>query len=782
MKSLQKRRAIFVAALLYVLTLVIRLHEISISVPKPDEVHWQWRSHVVYERLLHDDAVHATTHLGHPGIVPALIMGGGQILAEVYNETFALTSSDYQYIDLMTAARCANAVVSSLVVPFVYLAGMLLLGAQASFFAACLLLLDPLHIAASRMAHLDSVLTLLVTATYFFYVLSLTRESLRLKGLAAIFWGLSIATKPTAVSLLAVFFVTRYAWVTYQRYLSNGGSFKFSFKLSDFVRWSDFWFVIIAHITFACLYTRLWDHFSDYHNRLAIKSRLADIVYRVGHGLFPYRYLVVALLVIVLMLPYFFRKRVLLLQRFANAYLNISALIVAGVITLTFYPAVIENIVRFWCWVFGLSNEHHKAYGIDWEPQPYGYLSLYLSRLTDLDLFLIVLTFCILLYQIFGKRLVTPLAKAKVLQVLLLITTVVLWTVPLSFSAKQTFRYVLPVLPLLYLFSSYGVVTSIGFLKRKAAHSPLLKPAATSFSFLFSFLILGSQAYATVSYYPHYELCFSNVSGGLKQAQQRHMVLPSAGEKELVEFLVSQVKETKTKVTIGVMGEANALAYYVRFHHPELFPLINFVPLSRSPFSYPYILALGSMVEKLPDYLSGETAAFEKKYSYSFKGTELYSLYQVSQPSFEHGYQVPLHLASFATGKHSRYDVTMPVGKDSLNRGNLVFLVDPVRHSKGFPFFGFETPVTKGSYEITYTLGLPNDIAVDAALPPEKFVARIEFGSCQRIVQLAELNNQQLTDVTVNCDIAKDSKAQLRVYWFGNVPMILSGVNIKAAG
>lgn len=780
---LKSKRAVFFSCLLYLFALAIRLHEISVSVPKPDEVHWQWRSHVVYERLLGADVAHATTHLGHPGIVPALVMGGGQMLSEIYNKAFNLTLDDPYYIDLMTAARIANAVVSSLIIPFLYLSGMFLLGSRVALLAACLLLLDPFHISSSRMAHLDSILTLLVTATYFFYVLSLKNDRLSLKFIAAIFWGLSIATKPTAVSLIVVFFVTRYLWITYQRYVANHEKFVFSFQLSDFVRWSDFWFVIVAHVTFASIYTRLWDHFSDYHNRLAIQSRFADIAYRVGSGLYPHRYLVLFSVFVALFIPFYFSRRFQLLARFRGAYLNLSALIIAGVISLSFFPAVIENLFRFWTWVFGLSKEHHKAYGIEWQPQDYGYLSLYWARLTDLDLLLIVLTFFVIAIQVCNKRRLAKKTKENILNITLLFLTIILWTLPLSVSSKQTFRYVLPILPLLYLFSSYGIVILIQCVQRSFLRLGSFKWLAHVISFLLCLLVVGSQAYATVSNYPHYELSFSTISGGLSGAHQRQIIIPSAGEKELIELLVARVKKTKEKVTVGVLGEANALAYFARFHYPDLNGLLNFVPLTKSPFTYSHIAALGTMVDKLPLYLGSESTAFKIVKSYRYKGTELYSLFEVSRPNYKKRYLVPIPLVLSATGKHSRYNGTAPVTSSEVkNRGELVFLVDPQQHRKGFPFFGFETPVLKGDYEVRYTLGIPSNIAVADSLPPEKFVIRIEFGSCQRIVQLSELSNQKLSDISFNCKIAKDSKVQLRAYWFGQVPLIIAGAAIQEIG
>src|SRR5690606_30681255 len=109
-----------------------------------------------------------------------------------------------------------------------------------------------------------------------------------------------------------------------------------------------------------------------------------------------------------------------------------------------------ENIVRFWTWVFGLSGEKHVSFA-NTVVSPPGYLQLFLTELPEIVLVGILLSFLLVVWKVLsGKIDVTTVLLVSVAG------TVVAWLGMLSMSEKQTWRYALPVVPLMYLFAGGG--------------------------------------------------------------------------------------------------------------------------------------------------------------------------------------------------------------------------------------------------------------------------------------------------------------------------------------
>jgi 4-amino-4-deoxy-L-arabinose transferase-like glycosyltransferase len=176
------------ALALFFVAASVRLHDLGHPSLSTDEVRWIERGDELVARLERGEFRRATVHLDHPGIPTALTAGIAHRLG--------LRAS----LDPVAALRLPFALAGALLPPFLFLASKPLWGVPAAATAAVLLALEPRHVAASRMVHLDISFS-------WFYLLALwaffhSREGNRRLGLfAAVSLALAQATRTSAVLL-----------------------------------------------------------------------------------------------------------------------------------------------------------------------------------------------------------------------------------------------------------------------------------------------------------------------------------------------------------------------------------------------------------------------------------------------------------------------------------------------------------------------------------------------------------------------------------------------------
>ena len=364
-------------------------------------------------------------------------MGAGQVLGSAVGAT-AFQSS-----------RTAIVLVSSLIMPLLFFVAEILFDRRTAIFAALFLALEPQHLGYSQMAHLDAVQTVLVFVTIACYLHAVERRSVFTKIIAGLFWGLSVATKPTAAALIPGFI----AFKVIRNFLrpARGDTGE-----RAIVSWSDVGAITVGHVVFAAIYTRLWVHDSDYLHRLEIRSRLADVLFALGDWL-QSEQIIVALAAIAgtILAIVAYRRRLWRRRRCLLRNLSLRARNDPGA-----RPQVIENLVRFWTWTSGLSTTKHRAFGHVFESPPYGYLGLFFSRATEVMLLGLVLALVFSLRSIRGR-------DSQLILSLLVIS--VLWLLPLEISPKKTWRYALPIVPLLWLSASWGFVRFLDALREDGA-------------------------------------------------------------------------------------------------------------------------------------------------------------------------------------------------------------------------------------------------------------------------------------------------------------------------
>ncbi|MCB0321929.1 MAG: glycosyltransferase family 39 protein [Bdellovibrionales bacterium] len=747
-----RRRGVVVvlSVLLLFLALLFRLPALRDDGPQADEIHWKSRSAQTLALLKQGDFASFTKHLTHPGVPPAIVMGVGQFLANRYNRANDLELGDPGFADRLVGARAANAFVSAFAAPAVFLLFLVPLGTTPALLAGLLLALDPHHIGLSRQAHLDSILTLCVLLTVGTYVHAVRLRRLSLKLLAGFFWGLAILTKPTALAVLPALAAYKLVRVLLVSKDTDKGE-------RTIVSLSDVFAALVGQATFVLLYNRMWYHDSDYRIRLGIKSKLADGVYAVGSFLQATPLVPLALLAGLGIATYALRRK----GKALAVLLPVSALLASIVLALTLVPQVLENIIRFWLWVVGLSREKHVGYGITWPAPEGGYLELYLNELPLLCLAGVVLAtiFCLWdLRSIRGLR-----TRERMALVVYLPVFVVLWTFPLSISDKQTIRYVMPAVPMVYLLSGFGFVRLLKSLLQRVSEQRGLVTAPPRAFVAYAACLVGFQGYLDAKWAPDFNLFYNQLSDGLQGAVERGTGLSLAGTADVVNFLAAKEPFAKGQpLLVMTAGDPQVLQYQARRVG---------LPTSKVRFIGVQPLHSADYLVSFPQFrkhmLAEESLELTKQqpvFSYEREGASLVTVHQIPVPRYNGDFHVKARRTRRQVGRSDAFV------EDAVS-------VLPGRDARGYMLFALNPPLPPDAYRAKFQLQLPSTASL-GGLQPERYAVRLDFGRCERVVTLGELSGEPAS-FDVSCDFQDNVRPQLRIYWFGNVPTTFLAVDIE---
>lgn len=707
--------------------LFIRLYGISDPAPQPDERNWLSRSHKVLFKFK-TELLDSTSHLGHPGLPPTMIMVAAQVVAHEFNSIFNLESGSKYYLDDLTASRMALATTSALIVPiFVWFAAPLL-GLTWAALAALLLAFDPVLTGCARMAHIDATLTLLVTLTVLSYLYALKSGKLSWKIIAGVFWGLSILVKPTPIALIPALFIYKFLYLR-----------KSEQPKEPLFAWSDVAVLLTGQLVMILLWTRYWYHYSAFKYQLHVRSVLATNFYNWGVGL--QQHLALILIAVALLLALFLYMKRAGGWRYHAAIL---ALLLAGfLITATFIPQVYENLIRYWTWVLGLSGIKHESFGYSIDRHEWGYLDVLVSH------FNLVLLAGLLLGIFFTlKMFITRSNKNRDLYFLCLVISLI-WIVLLNVSSKQTWRYALPVSPFIYLIIAVGF--SSLFVKGSRINRVQLP---------FVVLVVASQLYSSLSFYPYYEMYFNDLTGGVNGALRRDYSIPLTGQNEVIDHLVERLGDNKDSVLISTFGDETTLEYTAARRHPDKHKLLNFGYFR--PETADYLLKFKT-IRNDPGSEWSSTTSKTPIFTFNAQGLELLSLYKVPLQKLDGIYSFDLNNGGRNTGKlineSGQYMLEALAGADS----------------KGFLFYSHGIRIPAGSYKITFELMNLSPNALKTLL-----AAKIQFGTrCDKQLAVADLKPSIPTKFELECNYDKENRISPRVYWNGNVALRILGISIR---
>lgn len=782
----------WVAFVLYILAFSIRVIGAPSLEPQADELHWRMRSYKIIERLRTPDAddkklsflqrlARFSDHLGHPGIPPAIVMATGEYIGDSINKARGLKFENDGYIDHLMSARIANCLVSSLVVPLLFVLGSYCVGFESALLGACLFLFYPYHIGLSRMAHLDAIMTLFVTLSVLCFA-RLEQKQLEKHSrgwfkfwlCASVSWGLAIATKPTAAALIGGYVLYRCVrWLIRLKADANSAFWV--------ITWTDVWAVIVGQVVLCAISTRFWSHPSQYITRLKVSSSLADYVYRFGTTLGSLKlgtYLLsIALLSLLAYCIYALRKlratEALKIRRYAilRHVMMIGSIVILLLLSTLLFPQIVENLIRFWTWAMGLSSTEHVAYGRTVQPPAYGYAAIVMKRIPLLILFgLLAAIICIC------SRKFPIEHRNKTLAFMILVFSVsMMWLLILGVSSKQTMRYAAPLMPIIYLIAASGLVAMCRF--------------AGKFSRGIEVCLVVGYGISSLSWSPHFLLYHNYLFGGLSGAALSGEELPFAGQTEIIKELHALAKKSGEKLRVKVVGDVNTLRETYRRLYPSESKMLLF-PVDRGPSWGHIVVDFTSFFKQHNNVIRKEIATdlAEPLMNYSFHGVELAKVVRMKLNDFS----TPVVFPSERFSKH----VGSFIVDDAKNANSAqVIYATPARDEKGYIATGILIVVPPGTYEIRPRLLLKqnintiNQIATDQTVQNQvdietanrnTVVAKFDISSnCLRDITSEELSTEVFKETPLVCTIAKERIIHLDLFWFGQTPIEFDGVTMQ---
>lgn len=736
-------RRLWLSCALYLLALLLKLPGIDSLDIRPDETKWMQRS----SRIITNwelQPLSLTTHLGHPGVPPALLMAAGQLAAREWNQHVVMHNSALSPIDRLLASRLAIVFFASLITPLIYLTSCALLGEQVALLAALLFTLDPRFLGYSRLAHLDAVLTVFVFACISAYTWSEVKNSHLLKLLAGAFWGLAVCTKPTAATLPI-------ALLLYRCYRFFILAPKANRKWVELVTLGDVGAILVGNLTFATLYTRLWFHNSDYRIRLGIVSPFADYIYSIGSILHQHYALMAALIVLALFTVYLVEKRRDKSQSGqgnlgALEWATCLALVLAG---LTAFPQVYENIIRFWIWTCNLSHVTHLAYGHSWRAEPSGYLIFLLTRLPELALVGLALGF----YYI-SRSALRGEPKTQLITLSLHLFGAFFWIFILNTSSKQTWRYICPVLPSMY------VIVAFGWIKLGEALTRLPLPASRLLQIRFGIpLLCVAQGLAVISYFPAFDLYLNFFSDRIEAKATVPHGAPLVGQRTLLNFLMQKAQARNETIYVATVGDTDIWYHQERRMFGTEGRRLQFglFPLE----STDYVLTTPDLNDELIKKELDLVKHSQPVLNLDFKGKQLAQLFELPYQEFQ-------EMLSFQAARSRHH-----TGRAAKNReGQTTIYALAGRDQPASVLFHEGFRVKPGRYVFATDLRISR--RHQGEILKEEKVVRLELGSCARDIFASELKEDDFRKLQISCETQTPAKLSTSIYWYGKISVEVS--------
>lgn len=491
-----------------------------------DEIHWNLRAELIHKRIKRL-STNFSTHLGHPGVFPALVLTAGQIAAKQYNKVAQVLTGTPGKVSSLTGARLGNAIFSSLLPCIVFLFLIRWTGKGEAFCTAAMLALGPRVVDLSQIAHIDTIFSVVVTLTVIAYLSSLRSQSVGLKLVAGGLFGLCLLSKPTCLALIPAFIlakvVLRWRWPE-------------SFKEGP-IAWSDVWVALTALVVFVLAYSRLWHHHKAYPQWEGIDRTVPEYLYYVGGALRHGAVGVILIAVLTLSAVYLIRK--LRSSRSWSWGDQTLALLTCLTTCWMAMPQAFETLTIYFMRVFALTSVQHVSFKGVAPPIPGGYITL---ALVDLPPLVLISAFLMPLLFIPAIRR-TLSASEQQLWVMASLVSVV-WILFLSTSSKQAWRYALPVAPQIYIIACLSLCAVGRFIK--SPRIPLI------------LLVLG-QMKAVYRAYPHWDLYQSPFAPPPQVASQIGLFHPRTGQLAALEYLISEAKKRGEKVQVTVFGDGKLL-------------------------------------------------------------------------------------------------------------------------------------------------------------------------------------------------------------------------------
>ncbi len=718
---------------IFLVALVPRLIGICSGSIHADEKHWTERSHRIVENLK-KDPLRVTSHLGHPGVLPALVMAAGQELSPFYNTALGAQPSDPSFIDSLSGARIANAIFSSLLPVVLLLALLSWTGPAEAFCISIVVALSPRFIDLSRIAHVDTAHAVVVCATVFLYVRSLFDSERRWKFFAGVGFGLCLLCKPTSIALIPGLFAVKVllARLWPQQFLQRGLS------------WSDVWLALTALVVFVLLYSRMWNHGGSFIEWRDISHAGPHEVYllaqRLGEGVVGFGFLLgIGSVLGWLGLSARGRSR-------QPWYWHCAAVVALLSLSFILFPAVWENMVRYWMRVFNLTSVKHQSFAGVSESQEGSYLTSMIMELHPL-----VVCGALLSPLLFLRPLRVALKPSE--QQLILFSSVIFcfWMLLLSSSAKQAYRYSMPAVPLVCIVACF-LFFAVG---RRGGRS--LVPVV---------VLAAAQTVSAALAYPFWDLYESSGARFISEGARLETLRPRSGQQEVIAFLRAEASKHGRPLFVTVLGDGDVLS------REAARSSVATESESQASVRFGYFPGYSADFIVVQDYLKQENSNWTKHlqqepaFRFASHGLSLVSVYEVNPEMNDAEVVIPVDRVQALPGTRG------------LIEGDARITLTPGRTKAGYGLVvpgGFSAAARR--YDISFSAS--TDASGFTGVADSVPVARFEATrSCSRVVLAGEAR-RGLDKVVLNCEMPEPRRMNLHVYWFGKVPLRLGDVIVS---
>lgn len=713
--------------LLLGLALLPRLSSISVGDPQGDEILWSNRADVFTEAIRAGRISDATSHLGHPGIPVVLAMSGAKELNRSFPREWRL--------DDLTAARVGNAVLSSTISPLVFALSTSLVGSSVAILAAILICFDPQHIASSRMAHIDSGLALFVVASTLVYFRSRVRKNTSLALIAGALWGGALASRPTALCLPLAFVV----WSILERYV-------FRTRRQAIVRSADLWAIFAGLIVFALLFTKLWHHHGPLLTEYKVSSVVADQAYNSAVLLRNHLGLILVGVLIITAVIYHCFGRIWALRA---GGMSIPILLAA------LFPAVVENFIRYFIRIPWLTDFVRKdvGFGNPWIPGGYGGVLVFqlppwivVFVLVGLGIFLRAL------WDLVSQR--RP-ASLQVESLAFTFVVIAVWSCTISISSRSYVRYIVPVLPLVYLFVALGIIKLLHVFTLPQNGGPLAV-------MLVMIVGVGHCSFQ----HPFYLNYFNLFYGGVSTAFERQYPLFYEGHGDALRKLISLTENEQTVRTVNVIGELPVVrAAYDRLRERGRDNL-RFVQ-SHWPQSSDFTIITEPLLPAAQLQQGYSRDGLVEVFRYNRDGVPFAGIYRGSDITPKDTVEFHLFGLRRRTGGVSQEDTTLDFGE------RVVLYAKPERHQPGMLFRKGFLALSPGTFRVglsVATLGGSNAASLGEA------VLRIQVGpECSRTISAHELS-EEITPIWFECTMNQRNVVEIVGEWLGTASIAVDAL------
>lgn len=726
----ERSKRILVCLLLYIFALLPRLHSIHIGDPQGDEVLWEARSAVFTQVLREGSYSIATSHLGHPAIPAVVTMSLGTF-------TNSLLPTPLK-VDRLTAARSGNAYFSSLIAPLMFMVLISWFNPLFATLAALITAVDPQHIAVSRMAHVDSNFSVFVLLTFGCYLLGAIKNVSFYKMAAGFFWGLCLASKPTAFALVPAFLL--FNCIRRIRHNAVLNTVK-----PPITTWGDIWAILIGLLTLSAVFTRFWHHQGPFLTDLRIMSPFADAIYVIGFQ-FGQNPIYLAVLSFIAVSAAMKRNP----SHISRVTLTCTMVMLLYVLC----PQVFENFIRYFLRLPSLAEFVHLDIGSGKPFFPGGYVGLLFFQMPTWIVACSVIGILCALYN-FWKQHEEHTENAQQEVLLFSLIILITWLVVLSVSPRNYVRYTVPVLPLLNILSAYGLVRGASFLTRG------------KYVFASSYAVaLLCGAVICLNTHPYYLNFFNSMFGGVKSAYEREYPLFYEGHRAVFNQLAKHLNHSTGKIDVAVIGEYPVI---VRSLEGTLPTQKSVVQLKLIPFAQnaDFAIATDPLIPIVEEKFGRSLAGTSLLYRYERDGVPFASLYTSKMLTPNDTFQVPLNGLTRDTGGEVTEDALLTVQDSSA-----VYAMAE-RHKEGYLFRNAFLRMSTGNFTFGITASrLPGDQPV-GHVP----VFTVSVGSwCTYTVY-----GDQLTETPVQhqfpCTIAKDGEIELTGIWKGQGSVVVGAFN-----